>query len=259
MYRLYIDEQGTDAMSDLENPDNRFLSLTGVAMRMEEARDSLNPKFAWIKANVFDHDGDYPLILHRRKIVQRKGPFGVLNDDDKRALFDKALLRTMKVCEYRVITAVIDKLEASKKDKWKEKHPYHYLMQIMTEKFSRFLDRMNDFGDIMPEGRMGKKDTFLQDAYEAVRANGNYYYCPAQIRHRIPSDNLKFRYKPDNIAGQQLADLIAHPSHISILAERGFPVTLGKFAKKVEDILVATKYDRSVTGGIKGYGRKFLP
>ena len=180
-------------------------------MRIDEARDSLTPKLDWIKAHVFNHDSDHPLILHRRKIVQRKAAFGLLNDDSKRALFDKAILRTMKVCDYRVITGVIDKLEAGKKGKWREKHPYHYLMQILTEKFSRLLDRMNDVGDIMPEGRMGKKDRFLQEAYEEVRQSGNYYYSPAQIRHRIPSAKLKFRYKKDNIAGLQLAGIAVHP------------------------------------------------
>jgi len=205
------------------------------------------------------HDPDEPLILHRKKIVQRKGVFGVLNDDTKRALFDKAVLRTMKVCEYRVITAVIDKLEASKKAKWREKHPYHYVMQILTEKFSRLLDRVNDVGDIMPEGRKGRKDALLQEAYEEVRKSGNYYYSPAQIRHRIPSGKLKFRYKQDNIAGLQLADLLAHPSYISIVAERKSPVSLGTFGSKVEEVLMATKYDRSVYGSITGYGRKFLP
>lgn len=246
-------------MSGFEKLDNRFLSLTGVAMRVDHARDSLAPKFEWIKTAIFDHDGDDPLIFHRRKIVQRKRDFGVLNNSEKRALFDKALLRAMKVCEYRVITAIIDKQEAGTKDKWKEKHPYHYLMQIITEKFARLLDRVDNTGDIMPEGRQGKKDTLLQEAYEAVREHGNYYYGASQIRHRIPSSNLKFRYKRDNIAGLQLADLIAHPSHMSMLAERHFPVTLGDFACKVEEVLNATKYDRSGSGRIAGYGRKWLP
>lgn len=259
MYRLYVDEVGTDDTSDLEHPDRRFLSLTGVAMRIDEARDSLAPKFDWIKTNVFDHDGDDPLIFHRRKIVQRKGEFGALNDPVKHKLFNKAMLRTMKVCEYRVITAVIDKLEASKKEKWREQHPYHYRMQILTEKFSRLLDRMNDFGDIMPEGRKGKKDALLQSAYQHVRENGNFYYKPSQIRYRIPSDSLKFRYKRDNIADLQLADLLAHPSHISILVGKNFDCRLGMFASEVDAILTATKYDRSVFGAIWGYGRKYLP
>lgn len=259
MYRLYVDEVGTDVMSDLSKIDNRFLSLTGVAMTINEARDSLTPKFDWIKAHIFDHDADDPVIFHRRKIVQRKGVYGVLNDDRKRALFDKALLRSMKVCDYKVITVVIDKMAALEKSKWKEKHPYHYLMQILTEKYARFLDRVNDFGDIMPEGRMGKKDALLQEAYEQVRLSGNYYYSPTQIRHRIPSDNLKIRYKRDNIAGLQLADLIAHPSHMALLDQQKQPVNLGKFAIAVNDVLVATKYDRSSSGRIDGYGRKILP
>lgn len=259
MYRLYVDEVGTDSTTDLDSDDNRYLSLTGVVMKVSVARDDLSPKMEWIKCNIFDHDPDEPLILHRRKITQKKGQFGILNAPEKCALFDKALLRLMKVCDYKVITAVIDKLEASKKDKWREKHPYHYLMQIMTEKFARFLDRQNAFGDIMPEGRMGKKDKYLQEAYDAVRHDGLYYYRPAQICYRIPSASLKYRYKKDNIPGLQLADLIAHPSHMSIRARKGHDVHLGKFAKEVETILHASKYDRSATGTIHGYGVKYLP
>jgi hypothetical protein len=259
MYRLYVDEVGTDCVDSLESDDSRFLSLTGIAMKVSAARDDLEPKLDWIKTNVFDHDPDEPLILHRRKIMQRKSHFGVLNDPAKSALFDKATLRLMKVCDYKVITAVIDKLEASKKSKWREKHPYHYLMQIMTEKFARYLDRVGSFGDIMPEARMGKKDEHLQSAYDAVRTDGLYYYSPAQICYRIPSAKLKFRYKKDNVAGLQLADLIAHPSHMSIRARRGHEVQLGKFAKQVETILLASKCDRSATGTISGYGVKYLP
>ncbi len=259
MYRLYIDEVGTDDLGHLDADSDRYLSLTGVAMEVAHARDSLTPKLDWIKANVFDQDPDEPLILHRRKIMQRKGGFGALNDPAKSALFDKAIIRVMKVSEYKVITAVIDKLEASKKASWKERHPYHYLMQIMTEKFARYLDRMGSFGDIMPEGRMGKKDQYLQEAYDAVRKNGIYYYSPAQICHRIPSSSLKFRYKKDNIGGLQLADLLAHPSHMNVRAGRGHAVQLGGFAQQVINILQASKYDRSATGTIQGYGIKYLP
>lgn len=111
----------------------------------------------------------------------------------------------------------------------------------------------------MPEGRMGIKDTKLQDAYKSVRENGNFYFPPEQIRYRIPSETLKFRYKKENISGLQLADLLAHPSHMYIRSSRNHPVTLGKFARSVSDILVASKYDRSYQGDISGYGTKYLP
>jgi hypothetical protein len=259
MYRLYVDEVGTDDMNDLKNDDHRYLSLTGVAMKIEVARDDLTPKFDWVKKTVFDHDPDNPVIFHRKKIVHRKAEFGVLNDKNKADLFDRAMLRIYKQCDYAVITALIDKLDASGKEKWREKHPYHYLMQILVEKFARFLDRNNDFGEVMPEGRKGIKDARLQEAYDAVRKNGNFYFPPEKICYRIPSKQLKFRYKRDNIAGLQLADLLAHPSHMYIRSRQNHPVTLGAYAQSVTTILVTSKYDRSYHGSIMGYGIKYLP
>jgi len=258
-YRLYVDEVGTDDMGDIENDNNRYLSLTGVAMTIEAAREDLVPKFDWIKNNIFEHDPDYPLIFHRRKIVQRKQAFGVLNDPLKADLFDRAMLRIFRKCDYVVITAMIDKLEASKKFRWREKHPYHYLMQIIVEKFARFLERKKAFGEIMPEGRKGKKDEELQNAYADVRSRGNFYFPAEQICYRIPPKNLKFRYKDNNIAGLQLADLLAHPSHMHIRHVSGHSVNLGNYAQQVAIILVQSKYDRSASGNITGYGIKTLP
>lgn len=259
MYRLYVDEVGTDDMGAVENDDHRYLSLTGVAMTLEAARDDLGPKFNWVKSTIFEHDPDNPIIFHRRKIVQRKESFGALNDLRKADLFDRAMMKIIRQCDYTVITAIIDKLDASKRERWREKHPYHYLMQILVEKFARFLVRKDSFGDIMPEGRKGKKDAALQEAYETVRTQGNYYFPPEQICYRIPSQKLKFRYKQDNVAGLQLADLLAHPSHMYIRSTRGHPVSLGRYARQVATVLVQSKYDRSTTGKIHGYGIKFLP
>jgi len=259
MYRLYVDEVGTDDMGNLETDDCRYLSLTGVAMTIDASREQLVPKFDWVKNKIFRHDPDNPVIFHRRKIVQRKGVFGILRCPEKAALFDEAMLRVFSQCEYTVITAVIDKLDASTKTNWREKHPYHYLIQILVEKFARFLDRKNDFGDVVPEGRKGKKDGQLQYAYEAVRSVGNHYYPPEKICYRIPSKSLKFRYKHENIAGLQLADLLAHPSHMYIRSSRRHDVNLGAYARKVKDILVNEKYDRSKAGFVSGYGTKYLP
>jgi hypothetical protein len=111
----------------------------------------------------------------------------------------------------------------------------------------------------MPEGRKGRKDTALQRAYLAVYNSGTYYVSRARIEAALPSRALKFRYKRDNIAGLQLADLIAHPSHMIIRKRRGQNVTLGAFAERVREILMQSKYDRSAYGQIDGYGIKWLP
>lgn len=60
MYRLYVDEVGTDALTNLQEDNHRFLSLTGVAMAVTDARDNLEPKLNMIKAELFNHDPDAP-------------------------------------------------------------------------------------------------------------------------------------------------------------------------------------------------------
>ena len=66
---------------------------------------------------------------------------------------------------------------------------------------------------------------------------------------------LKIKLKANNIAGLQLADLVAHPIRNEILTEQGL---LGKplrpFAGKVIEIL-QKKYDQR---GERSFGKKFL-
>lgn len=260
MYRLYVDEVGTDALTNLQEDNHRFLSLTGVAMAVTDARDNLEPKLNMIKAELFNHDPDAPLIFHRKDIMGGKGPFQPIRTNPEfRASFDERILEVYRQTPYTVITALIDKLWMARQHHWVQTHPYHYLMGVLTEKYVQFLERKEAIGDIMPESRQ-KKDTLLQAAYSEVRANGLRYVNKERILARLPGPNLKFRKKSDNIAGLQLADLLAHPSHIFVREKMGHDVARGPFCIQVCDILWASKYDRSpYNGRIKGYGYKHLP
>lgn len=260
MFRLYVDEVGHDGLTHLENDKQRYLSLTGVAIQIAHARDLLTPSMNWIKANVFNHDIDAPLIFHRKDIMGYKGAFGILKTDkDKKELFDQSITRLFKSTEYSVITAFIDKHWMVRQIHWIKTHPYHYLMEILVEKYVQFLERQHDIGDIMPESRQSK-DKLLQDTYKKVRSQGTDYVTPEQLESALRGAKLKFRAKSDNIAGLQLCDLIAHPSHIYTRSLMGHPVQLGPFATLVTDILVESKYDRSPwSGKIIGYGIKHLP
>jgi hypothetical protein len=259
MYRLYVDEVGTDDMSKTDDEKLRYLSLTGVAMKLDHARDSLTPKMNWIKSHVFDHDIDEPVVFHRYDIVRRKKCFVALHDDEKRRIFDKAIFRIISRSEYRVITAFVDKKALLAKTEWRKNHPYHFLMEILVEKYTQFLERMDDIGDIMPEGRRGKSDSKLQAEFERVRQVGTYYVSAQRMQRRIPSKNLKFRYKIHNVAGLQLSDLLAHPSHIHILSKTNSQTSMGDFCQKIVPILTQHKYDRSNTGDYNGYGVKRFP
>jgi hypothetical protein len=140
MYRLYVDEVGTDGLTRVDKDQHRYLSLTGVAMPIASVTDDLTAKMNWIKHNVFDPDPDASsIIFHRTEIVGLKGVFGLLTIDDKRKRFDRALLRMIDSTEFTVITALIDKVWMLRQTHWKNPHPYHYLMEILVEKYAQFL------------------------------------------------------------------------------------------------------------------------
>lgn len=259
MYRLYVDEVGTDDLTRTADEKLRYLSLTGIAMRVDYARDYLTPNTNWIKAKILDHDPDDPAILHRTDIMGRKGIFGCLSDETRCAKFDRATQRLIASSQYTVITALIDKHWMLKQHHWTKTHPYHYLMEILVEKYVQFLEREKSIGDIMPEARGKHVDGRLQRAYDQVRDAGTQYVSAERIGSAIRASKLKFRLKKENVAGLQLADLVAHPSHIYTRSLMGHEVTLGPFAKQATDMLVSSKYDRNKWGRIVGYGIKHLP
>jgi hypothetical protein len=146
-----------------------------------------------------------------------------------------------------------------KQQHWKNAHPYHWLMEVLTEKYALFLRDRKSIGDIMPESRGKKKDGLLQTAYSNVRDNGTYYVTPRDFQQQLRASKLKFRTKRDNISGIQLCDMIAHPSHMFCRSCDRHPVELGPCALRVSDILKREKYHRSGTGRVLGYGMKRFP
>jgi hypothetical protein len=259
MYRMYLDEVGVEAMKRLDKDNFRYLSLTGVVMRVNHARDYLVPTFDKIKADVLQQDPDSPICFHRVDIRNRRGPFQPLNDEATRDEFDRRILQVMSDADYRVITALIDKQWMTTQSHWQQTHPYHFLMEIIVEKYALYLKRMNSTGDIMPEARGNKQDTELQRQFFHYRMMGTRFADSAITRGRLPAQHLKFRTKKDNIAGLQLCDLLAHPSHFTIRQNLDHDVYLGTFCEKVSDLLVRRKYDRSWNGDPRGYGFKHLP
>lgn len=256
---MYLDESGTDDLTHVNQEQHQFLGLTGVIIRLDHGRDFCVPDLARIKAEFFDHDPDHPPIFHREDILNKRREFAILRDEAIRARFDDAIIKHFDDATCTVITAVVDKRAMMAKANWDNKHPYHYLMEILVEKYVQFLERHDDIGDIMPEMRRGKKDKDLQDQYLRVWRFGTYFVPRQRIQARLPAKNLKFRDKPANIAGLQLCDLIAHPSLIHVRQWRGHNVTPGPFALRVIELLKQKKYDRNLWGKISGYGIKYFP
>ena len=178
---------------------------------------------------------------------------------ETRKAFDEQLLKVFNEADYTVVTALVDKQELSEKHHWERTHPYHVLMEVMVEKYAQLLKRKFSIGDIMPEARSRPQDGALQAEFTHFKGNGTRFAPQALVSERIPSSKLKFRTKKDNVAGLQLCDLLAHPSHYTIRRSMGHEVHEAPFGDKVSQVLVRSKYDRSAYGKIWGYGAKHIP
>ena len=260
--RMYVDENGHyNLREDLTKDGNRFLCLTGVAMRISTHKQ-LTEQMDALKLNYF---GDTNIVLHRRELIVGKPPFEALKDDSTREGFNRDLLTIMDTLPYRVISILVDKKALVEKyGLLRAQDPYAIALEFLMHRYQYW---MQDFstqnervtGDILAEARGGREDKTTKETYRLIY-NGQGYNRLANANMFYSSKEIKLKKKIDNIAGLQFVDLISHPARRYILSKYGLANNLKQtsFEQKVVDILVSKKFRRK-NGKIEGAGTVFFP
>lgn len=260
-YRLYIDEVGNSDLESSKNPNERFLSLTGIIIELDYVSKILNQELEDIKRRYFSnhYHPDEPLILHRKELVNKNYPFEALQSPNVESRFNLDILDGIKRWEYVVITVTIDKLEHVERYKIWRYDPYHYCLKILLERYVLWLSSVNGIGDVMAESRNGYLDKRLKNSFERVYQEGTEHVPPDKFHARLTSKQLKVKPKANNISGLQLADLIAHPSYKAALARKNKVPLPDNFGGQIAKILYESKYHRNFDGKVDGWGLKWLP
>ena len=283
-YRLYIDESGdhsygrkelrrlrvtqgetsiidaaTGHYPELEQISKRYLSLTGCIIQTEYYRSTFHPKFEELKQKHFPHNPDEPVILHRKDIINRNGPFWRLRDSEREKSFNESLLLYLEEMKYVLITVVIDKKAHIERYEDFAYHPYHFCLSAMLERYCGFLHFYSVHGDVMAESRGGAEDRQLKDAYRNIYNSGTQFRKPDFFQIVLTSREIKLKTKFANIAGLQVADLLAYPLKQEILSENKLcEADSEKFGKCICDA-VKDKFNRhQYSGKIYGYGKVFI-
>jgi Protein of unknown function (DUF3800) len=256
MFRIFIDEVGNHDLKSSDDPNHRYLSLTGVIMRLDYELEGFTTALNAVKQDIF---GTTNIILHRRDILTAKPPFEALNNEATRAHFDELVLKLMGTASYRAFTVVIDKHEHQHKYAVWRFHPYHYCLTVTLERYVQFLSKFHQPGDVMVESRGKKENMQLEKAYKHIYQNGSDHVPSTLFQQHLTSRELKIRQKAANIAGLQLADLIANPSCRDLICEKTGAQMMAEFGKEVVEVLKKKRYLRSPTGKIPGWGTKWLP
>lgn len=257
-YRIYIDEVGNSDMGSSNDPNHRYLSLTGIIFELSYVQKVVSTKLDYLKQKFFDSHPDEPIILHRKELVNKKYPFKKLKNPEIEKEFNREFLEILKDLEYTIITVLIDKLEHKSQYTVWTYNPYHYCLAVLVERYFRFLSNKNSIGDIMIESRGGKEDIRLKKSYRKIYDEGTSFIKPDLFQKVLTSKELKVKPKSSNIAGLQLADLIAYPARQYIFDIYGIEKKLKPtFNDYIIGVIESKFYN--LRGEIKGYGIKILP
>ncbi len=259
-YRLYVDESGDHVYRATNETAHRYLCLLGCWFQ-NPAYLQFHESIESLKQHHFHHHPDNPIILHREDIINRRRVFKVLQDDEKRFKFDTDLLDMIEAADFRVVAVVIDK--AALRDAYGQSapHPYHLGLGFLLQRFAGYLNQVNRVGDVVAEARGGKEDALLKDSYAHIYAHGTWGVTSTHFfQSALSSRQLKLHQKKANIAGLQLADLIAHPAKQWVLRNHSLSEgASAPFAQRLMRI-VEDKFNRHLYNSkLEGYGYVLYP
>jgi hypothetical protein len=256
--RLFIDEVGNGDLRGAAADDNvRYLSLTGILTKRELYDRAITPMVNDLKTDVF---GRTDVILHRREIMRREGPFAILRNEETKIAFDAGVLSLVRECPYLATTVNIDKREhLSTYGVW-HFDPYHYCLRCLIERYVLWLRRHDLTGDVAIEPRFPKADKKVKASFRLIYDCGTEHISPTIIQQHLLSHDIKFVPKSQNCAAMQLCDMLAHPSYRSMKLEREEMPEPADFGTSIVEILRDRRYSRHLRSGqVAGWGRKWLP
>jgi hypothetical protein len=221
-FRLYIDESGHHSYKHLDDPAKRYLALLGVWFKRSDDYVEFADDLDSFKKEFFGPRPDEPVILHRGDIINKRGPFQILREAVLCKRFNARLLELLAASRFTMIVVIIDKKDHLERYTTPD-HPYHYCLAAMLDRYCGWLEHVDDCGDVVVEARGRMEDRLLAEEFRHVFDSGTRP-SPNSCEHRqqtLTSREIKLRLKSDNIAGLQLADILAHPVKQVCLCEAG--------------------------------------
>lgn len=259
MYRLFIDEVGNADLIHSDNPNNRYLCLTGIIIDLDHEKRVIYPRLEEIKRKCFGHDPEMnSVILHRKEIIHKSGKFVGMESKETERLFNYELLSLLVDVDYQVICVVIDKQEFVNRYQVWVKHPYHYCLEVLVEKYVLWLKSKKETGDVLIEARGGKEDTRLKQAYSRLYACGTSFVDSNTFQKCLSSKEIKIKLRQQIFRDCKLP-ICLRMFKFCYNRKNGFEQNENFGAQIVKVLLDNNKICRSPNGKIDGYGIKFLP
>ena len=207
-YHLYIDECG-DQNLEAFSPTFPIFTLCGILVR----DDKVSLLEGQVRALKKEFWGDRQIILHSRDIRKCQNGFEVLFDLNVKRHFYEAVNRLLGQEDVYAIVCCSILKEPYIRQFGKLNDVYGQSLSFILERAIFCVDNQCKDGSgrisAIVERRGKREDRNLQNYYRQLLEKGTYWVTEERMRNRMSS--LDFRWKTEDIAGLQIADLVAYP------------------------------------------------
>ncbi len=202
-YVVYVDESGDHSLVNID-ADYPVFVLALCVFHKRHYSEKIIPAVEKLKFNYFGHNS---VVLHEHEIRKQKGDFAFLSHLPTRNEFVGRLSSIMEASNFILIACVVDKARLSRRSEGAMTNPYHIALGICLDALYSFLAEKNQHQlqtHVVVECRGKKEDSELELEFRRICDGDN-----TGNRH-LPFD-IVFADKKTNLAGLQLADLVARP------------------------------------------------
>lgn len=206
---LYIDETGDHSLSKIDNSYPIFV-LTGIIVEKDYHEEDLTAALNVFKMRHFDST---EIVLHSQEMTHpqmAKNPLYMkFMNADFRKSFYKDFEFLLQKLDLSIVACVIMKNKHFAKYGLEAKDPY---LLSFDNLINRLIFDLNDNekGKIVAESRGTVLDNQLAIAYLSLRVEGTNKVQPAELKLKLESA-ITFVKKSDNVAGIEIADMVASP------------------------------------------------
>ncbi len=209
MKALFIDETGDHSLSKIDSSYPIFV-LSGIVVDEDYHNGTLTDVLNKFKVH---HFGTDQVVLHSKEMTHpqsaRSPLYMKFMDRDFRRKFYADFEYMLGQLDISIVACVIMKNRHFANYGLEAKDPY---LLSFDNLLNRLVFDLSDDqrGKIVAESRNSVLDNQLEIAYLSTRVEGTNKVQPAEIKLKLESA-IQFRQKSDNIAGLQMADMVASP------------------------------------------------
>lgn len=182
MYLLYLDASGDPGWPPpIGKSKSKHYVLAGLAITPDKW-ELINEELKNLLCKYFPDPTHRPTDIKYSEVLGRKGPWGMLSEEQRKTFTDDLIELLNQKIKPTLFAIVVKKLEHYQRYKSPES-PNILAVRFIVPRFSKFLQRVNDWGILVYDSETARSDkelrNFLIKSREVgIVLGGNPYFNP---------------------------------------------------------------------------------